>query len=440
MNSGEHNDFLTSRMTRKRGLPDENEGTLSLSMDELNEDLLETVISQLHTSAVFRVTSVCKRWKSVIASQSFKLSCSLVPFRDPWFYMVDQNVNKSVIFDSAEGNWKNLHHPSFLQKNSKCSYLPVAASGGLVCFRNESGKFVICNPVTGSYRQLPPLEQVLENQSLLAISMRSYSTHNPSYKLVLVFGEFPKFSYKIYNSISGCWEQEIELNRKVDDSVANNSNEDNPVYFLSKTGNLVSTNMQRSPSKQYSAVNITKNGEELVYFLSSSGTVVSCNITHNIFSEYPRLLPAFFEYSIDVVECKGEILVVVLSEFFESASLRLWRFEESKGSWQQVAVMPPAMSHEMYGRNMDINCAGGANGKILICLNSGEFFSHISCDVARNQWVELPKSLKNEESVEFTSAFSFEPRIEASGLGKSLKLAQSKYSLEVIFYVYGHEV
>ena len=74
--------------------------------------------------------------------------------------------------------------------------------------------------------------------------------------------------------------------------------------------------MQRSPSKQFSSVITNKNGQEIVYFLSSSGNVVTCNLTCKCFSEYPRLLPVYNEYSIDVVECNGEMLVVLLSEFY----------------------------------------------------------------------------------------------------------------------------
>ncbi|KAF2285087.1 hypothetical protein GH714_037811 [Hevea brasiliensis] len=204
------------------------------------------------------------------------------------------------------------------------------------------------------------------------------------------------------------------LKRKVDDSQEFDSNDNNAVYFLSKAGNVVATDMQRSPSKQYSSIMTVKDGEEIAYFLSSSGTIVACNLTHKCFFEYPRLLPVFYEYSIDVVECRGEMLVVLLSEFFGSASLRVWRFDEEFRSWHQIAAMPPAMSHEFYGKKVDINCVG-AGDQIFICLNSAEFFSYILCDLRTNDWVELPKCFMNGEAVEFMSAFSFEPRIEASG-------------------------
>lgn len=384
-----------------------NEG---FSMDDLNQDLLEKVLSWLPTSTFYRVSSVCKRWKSVSTSESFKLACSEIPNRDPCFLMVDHRLNHSIIFDSTDKTWKQLNYPSLLHNNT---YMPVAASGGLVCFRNETGNFVLCNPITGSCRQLPPMEDTGPIHAIVMTKSSTSSSH--SYKIVIVFGDLPKLGYRVYNSSSDSWGKDVPLGKKVDECVEIDFSEDDDdaVYFLSKAGNVVATNMHRSPSKQYSSVIVSKNGEEIVYFLSSSGIIVACNLTNGCFSEYPRLLPAFSEYSIDLVECKGEILVVLLSEFLESASVRVWRFDQETGSWQQIAAMPPAMSHEFYGKKVDINCVG-AGDRIFICLNSAELYCNYLCDLVNNEWTNLPKCCMNGEAVEFMSAFSFEPRIEAA--------------------------
>ncbi|XP_065851172.1 F-box only protein 13 [Euphorbia lathyris] len=409
----ERNDSWASVPSRKRKMQEEGEGVMNFALDEFNQDILERVLSWLPTSTFFRLKSVCKRWKSVADSSSFKLACSEIPVRDPWFFMVNPNINKWTIFDSAERSWKKLNHPPLLQQSSMCDSMPVAASGGLVCFRNEKGDLIVCNPVTGSTRELPPAN-LPDNQPLLVIAMNTCPRTQLSYELVLVFGDLPKLSCKIYDSNTNCWEEEISLKREVDNkSQEFDSNDDNAVYFLSKGGNVVATDMQRSPSKQYSSVMTVKDGEEIAYFLSSSGTIVGCNLTRRSFFEYPRLLPGFYEYSVDLVECRGEMLVVLLSEFFGSASLRVWRFNEDLRSWQQIAAMPPAMSHEFYGKKVDINCVG-AGEQIFLCLNSTELFSYVMCDLRTNSWVELPKYCMNGEAAEFMSAFSFEPRIEAS--------------------------
>ncbi|KAJ6924213.1 hypothetical protein NC652_017493 [Populus alba x Populus x berolinensis] len=113
--SMEHSGNWASRAGRKRKLEEQDKGMLSLSLDELNEDLLERVLSWLPTSAFFRAASVCKRWKSVSDSASFKLACSEIPSREPWFLMVDPHLNQSTIFDSAERSWKKTQLSSAAQ-------------------------------------------------------------------------------------------------------------------------------------------------------------------------------------------------------------------------------------------------------------------------------------------------------------------------------------
>ena len=72
---------------------------------------------------------------------------------------------------------------------------------------------------------------------------------------MLVFGELPNLLFKVYNSGSNCWEGETALRRKTEDnSIEYDSTDDNVVYFLSKAGFVVASNMQRSPSKQFSSV------------------------------------------------------------------------------------------------------------------------------------------------------------------------------------------
>ncbi|KAG5012565.1 hypothetical protein JHK86_024826 [Glycine max] len=143
------------------------------------------------------------------------------------------------------------------------------------------------------------------------------------------------------------------------------------------------------------------------------GNVVACNLTCKCFSEYPRLLPVYNEYSIDVVECNGEMLVVLLSEFLEIATLRVWKYDEANRGWHQIVAMPAANSHEWYGKKVDINCVGVGN-QIFICLNSTELCTYVMCDLETNKWVELPNCCINGQVIDFMSAFSFEPQIEAS--------------------------
>ncbi|KAK4775009.1 hypothetical protein SAY86_009944 [Trapa natans] len=430
-----------SRLTRKRKKMQEGggEGDIigDLSLELLNQDLLETVLSRLPTSAFFRLTSVCKRWRSVSTSASFKLACSEVPARDPWFLMVGSSVtspDKSVIFDSVDRNWKQLDRPPLL--GGKPDSIPVASSGGLVCYRGAlDGDFTVCNPLMGSVREIPRPSLPCEARAgLHAIVMRSkprpMQEQDPLFELIVVHGDFPRLFSTVFNSRTNTWGADVALSRRIYGSVDSNFNSDSDsdsdflemnneaesvLYFLSKAGNVVTADMLRSPSKQYSSLLISADGDGsgTVYFLSSSGTVVGCDLDRRSFFEYPRLLPFCSEYSIDVMECRGGLAVAVLSEFLETASLRIWRFDDYGRTWVQTAAMPPSMSHEFYGKKMDINCVG-SDDRVLICLSSGDVYRYILYDILAEEWVELPQCRMNGVVMEFSSAFSFEPRIEVS--------------------------
>lgn len=420
---------VAERRSRKRKEREQSkdEGRNFLPLDQLNTDLLEQVLSWLPTSNFFRVTSVCKRWKSVADSATFRHACSRVPSRDPCYFMADSQSffnTQPIVFDTAENSWKMLNSCSpsrlLLKQNQGPNFVPVAASGGLICFRSAENQFIVCNPVTGTSHQLVSCDnnnnsEIQQTKALRAVAMISGSE---SYKLFLVYGETSELSFKIYNSKSNRWEEETRLVRKTDISPAESgaTEDENAVYFLSKCGNVVSTDLQRSPCKQYSSVIITqKNGEELMYFLSSSGRVISCNLTTKCYAEYPRLLPpVYHEYSVDLIECGGKVSAVVLSEFLESASLRIWSFDERRKFWHQIGAMPPAMSHEFFGKKVDINCSTANGKKILVCCNSAEICRYFLYDLVDNKWVQLPNCHVNGELREFSCAFSFEPRIEAS--------------------------
>ncbi|EOA16712.1 hypothetical protein CARUB_v10004913mg [Capsella rubella] len=411
----------------KRKSPDDEEDTRSslasgFPMDDLNDDVLERVLSWLPPSCFFRMSSVCKRWKSSQSSTSFKLACSLIPTRDPWFFMLDHHhssSSSSFVFDSTENAWKNLNRRDFL--HPRRDFIPVASSGGLLCFRcSISGDFLLRNPLTGSSRDLPPSPVSQDdNKPLQAVAMTTTATTS-SYNLVTISGEIPNLSFKIYDSNTDSWskDQELEL-AKNNDSSQHDDTDIGTVYFLSKTGNVVvaSNNLQRSPSKQYSSViTVTEDAEETVYFLSSYGTIVACDLTRRCFTELPKLLPPFLEYSIDLVECNGTMYVILLSEFFQSATLRIWRLDNNR-DWVQVGMLPPALSHELYGKKGDINCVGGAGNKILVCFNTSlpeVYCRYFVYDLVAEEWSELPRCFKDGEPMDFVSALSFQPRIEAT--------------------------
>eukprot|EP01018_Ginkgo_biloba_P039462 Gb_09933 [translate_table: standard] len=381
---------------------------------ELHEDLLERVIARLPVSSIFRFRSVCKRWSSsFFDSPSFLKACLEGPSRSPWFYMVDSKADESIVYDPDVDKWHHIPHPQDL--NNNCKSKPVASAGGLICFKSALGHLTVCNPLTGRCCKLPHLETT---EAIHAIAM---VTCEKSYKVVLMYGEMPAFRIKVYDSSKHCWSEQ-SINWSIENkscgkscSMQDISSEDGTVYFLNKGGNVVACDMRCSSSKEFSCILISSHSsEEIIYFLNRSGKVVACSIQKGLCYEFPTLLPSTFEYSLDLVNCGGRMLVVVLLELLESCTVRIWEFNEAKSEWVQVLAMPPAMSHHFYGKKADINCTGYDN-LIMICVSSRRFYSLLLCNIAENSWHELPCCYipGSRKVKKFVSSVSFEPRLDA---------------------------
>lgn len=382
----------------------------SAGLGELHEDMLERVLARLPPASFFRLRGVCCRWREAAASPTFLAACSRVPARDPWFLMLcDQQERQppwpAVAFDVAEGTWALCRGAP--------GPVPVAASGGLVLYRApDTGALTVANPLTGASRALPPPPATVG--ALHAVAM-----YGSPYHVVLILGELPDLSMAVFDSSKNAWKDAVALSRKPDASspdapAPESDDDDDTVYFLNKSGDVVATNMQRSASRQYSSVVTCRDGETeaVAYFLSHSGAVVACDLARRVFAELPRILPLYFEYSIDIVACGGRAYVVVLSEYLDTASLRVWEFAD--GAWRQVAAMPPAMSHALYGKKADVNCVGHGD-RIMVCVSSGEANGCFMCDVRTNRWEELPPYAGGDgKATDFVAAVSFEPRMEVA--------------------------
>ncbi|KAK8615772.1 hypothetical protein V6N13_017353 [Hibiscus sabdariffa] len=78
---------------------------------EFPEDLFEPVIARLPIATFFCFRSVCRKWNSLLDSQTFAQRCAEIPQRNPWFYaFTHDNVNAgSMCYDPSIRKW---HHPT----------------------------------------------------------------------------------------------------------------------------------------------------------------------------------------------------------------------------------------------------------------------------------------------------------------------------------------
>jgi hypothetical protein len=335
-----------------------------------------------------------------------------------------QEDRPAVAFDAAEGTWARCRGGA-----PGLGPVPVAAAGGLVLYRvPDTGALTVTNPLTGASRGLPPPPPA----ALHAVAM-----YGSPYRVALILGKLPDLSMSVLDSSTNTWGDAVPLSRMPDGSPSDapaprgdneddddhedgdDADDDGTVFFLSKSGVVMASSMQRSASREYSsAVTCRPDGSGAVaYFLSNSGSIVACDLAGRTFAELPRILPVHAEYSIDVVACGGRAYAVVLTEYLDTASLRVWELAPGSGAWVQAAAMPPAMSHAFYGAKADVNCVGHG-GRIMVCVSSGEVSGHsgsFMCDVDSNRWEELPRCADGDgAATDFVAAFSFEPRMEVA--------------------------
>ncbi|KAL6955871.1 F-box only protein 6 [Sarracenia purpurea var. burkii] len=190
---------------------------------EFPEDLFEAVIARLPIATFFRFRSVCRKWNSMLTSNSFSQQCAQIPQSQPWFYTIThENVNTGAMYDPSLKKW---HHPTIPALPTKLIVLPVTSAGGLVCFLDIGHRsFYVCNPLTRSFKELPARSVKVWSRVAVGMTLNGESTSG-GYKILWVCcdGEYEAVSIDrtlyfmrsdpdgivSYNMVTGVWQQFI---------------------------------------------------------------------------------------------------------------------------------------------------------------------------------------------------------------------------------------
>ena len=154
--------------------PDESVST-SDSWNRLPEDVVIRVLARLSVPQLFRARTVCKQWNSLTSTPEFLNMCGNGQYCEPYFPIVisrrfymgdlgicilgkDEQGGNDLFrvffgYDHSTGTWQRLPPLDFLPREAK---VPVAAAGGIICFRGTSSLF-LCNPVARTFVELPAI-------------------------------------------------------------------------------------------------------------------------------------------------------------------------------------------------------------------------------------------------------------------------------------------
>ncbi|CAA6664192.1 unnamed protein product [Spirodela intermedia] len=277
---------------RKRGRPDECDASGEFSfLREMNGDLLEKILSRLPPSSFFRLRSVCKRWRSASTSATFVVSCTEVPRESPgsswWTPTFATRSSLTVARATGRTLTGHLSSPSpsrGLRRGPGLLPLPLRLPLCLQPGRRRLPRAP--SPIAGGRSSRPTnprhRHEVLPSRPPVSILRsgphlrRLCEPHRQGVQL----GEI---------AVGGGFALPEEESPQEESEISS----EETVYFLSKAGEVVSADIQRSPFKKYSSVITTvEAGEELIYFLGPTGAVVACNLSRREVANLPRLLPS----------------------------------------------------------------------------------------------------------------------------------------------------
>ncbi|KAM3705992.1 hypothetical protein ACB098_03G119300 [Castanea mollissima] len=293
------------------------------------EDLFEAVIARLPIATFFRFRSVCRKWNSLLDSQSFSQHCAQVPQGNPWFYTIThENVNSGAIYDPSSKKW---HHPTISSLPNKMIVLPVASA------------------------ELPARSVKVWSRVAVGMTLNGNSTYG-GYKILWVGcdGEF-----EVYDSLKNSWTR--------------------PGHMPSSIKLPLSLNFRSQ------AVSI----DGTLYFMRSDPEgIVSYDMVNGVWKQY--IIPAplhLTDYTL--AECGGRIMLVGLLTKAAATCVCIWELQKMTLLWKEVDRMPNIQCLEFYGKHVRMTCLGN-RGLLMLSLRSRQMNRLVTYDVSNREWLKVP--------------------------------------------------
>uniref|UniRef100_A0A2P2KXZ6 Uncharacterized protein MANES_12G010000 n=1 Tax=Rhizophora mucronata TaxID=61149 RepID=A0A2P2KXZ6_RHIMU len=324
---------------------------------EFPEDLYEAVIARLPIATFFRFRLVCKKWNSLLNSQSFSQQCAQVPQAVPWFYVITQeNMNSGAMYDPSSEKW---HHPTISSLPMKMIVLPVASAGGLVCFRDFGhSNFYVCNPLTQSFKELPARSVKVWSRIAVGMTLKGISTSG-GYNIIWVGcdGE-----YEVYDSVKDSWTRPGTMPANV--------------------------KLPLSLNFRLQAVSV----DSTLYFMRSDPEgIVSYDMITGLWKQF--LIPAPLHLSDHTLaECGGRIMLVGLLTKNAATCVCIWELQKMTLLWKEVDRMPNMWCLEFYGKHVRMTCLGN-KGLLMLSLWSHSMNRLVTYNVMSRKWLKVPGCL-----------------------------------------------
>lgn len=340
---------------------------------EFPDDLFEAVIARLPVPIFFRFRSVCRKWNSLLTSNSFSQQCDLVQSSQPWFYTIIHENDGSTMFDPCSRKW---HHVSLPDQHLKNFRMPVASAGGLVCVLDISHrKFQVVNPLTRSCRELPP---------------RSAKVWFPVAVGMISYGDSVTRGYKI-----------IWLNRDGEHEVYD-SRKDSWSCPEGKMSNVVRLPLCLSLTSHTISI-----GDTVYFMRSDPDGVVSYNMSSGVWQQFKIPAPPHI-MDHTLAECGGRIMLVGLLTKNAATCVCVLELQKMTLLWKEVDRMPNEWCLDFYGKHVRMTCLGNT-GVLLLSLRARHMNRLVAYNILSHEWQKIP-SWRHKKRHWVARGISFRPR------------------------------
>lgn len=356
----EANKFLPAKKPRRERNREKlpiNQNSAQIMEEEIwnrfPDDLFEAVIARLPVATLFRFRSVCRKWNAILNSNSFSQQCAEVPQAYPWFYTIThENIHNGAMYDPSTKKWHHASIPSLHRR----IVLPVSSAGGLVCFLDlDHEKFFISNPLTRSFKELPPRSARDWSRIAVGMSLNGKSSCN-GYKIMWLDCNG---DHEVYDSVQDRW---------------------------SRLG-VLPPHIKLPLCLNYRSQALTINGS--LYFMRSAPEgIVSYDMSSGVWKQLIIPSPPCLS-DHTLAECGGRIMLVGLLTKNAVTCVCIWELQKMTLLWKEVDRMPNVWCLDFYGRHVRMTCLGN-RGLLLLSLRSKQMNRLVSYDLSSKEWNKVP--------------------------------------------------
>ncbi|KAL8535091.1 hypothetical protein ACS0TY_010927 [Phlomoides rotata] len=321
---------------------------------EFPEDLFEAVIARLPVATFFRFRSVCRKWNSLLTSQSFSDQCAQVKQAKSWFYTIThENVNTGAMYDPSSTKW---HHPTVPALPTKLIVLPMASAGGLICFLDIGHRsFYVCNPLTRSFKELPARSVKVWSRVAVGMTLTG-SSGRSGYKILWVGCEG---EHEVFDSTKNSWIR----------------------------GGNMPPNIKLPLALNFRSQAVCVEG--VLYLMRSEPDgLLSYDMEKGIWKQFVVPVPAHLS-DHTLAECGGRIMLVGLLTKNAATCVCIWELQKMTLLWKEVDRMPNIWCLEFYGKHVRMTCLGN-KGLLMLSLRSKQMNRLVTYDLWSREWVKVP--------------------------------------------------